>query len=109
MPYGPQYDPHTSYDGKERGLLGLFICVSLEDQFEFLSAHWVNEGGLHGGVPTGAKDPLLGANTPEGSKFRIPTDKGTFTLKGFPQFVTTRGGLYCFLPSITALRYIASV
>ena len=27
---------------------------------------------------------------------------------GLSQFVTTRGGLYCFLPSITALKWMAA-
>src|SRR5581483_2347740 len=37
MPYGPKYDPsNKTADHQERGLLGLFVCASLEDQFEFL-------------------------------------------------------------------------
>jgi hypothetical protein len=31
MPYGPIYDPRRP-DDKPRGLLGLFICVSLRDR-----------------------------------------------------------------------------
>jgi deferrochelatase/peroxidase EfeB len=34
IPYGPPYDPNSPPDGIERGLLGLFLCVSLKDQFE---------------------------------------------------------------------------
>jgi len=30
-------------------------------------------------------------------------------LDGLPRFVTTRGGAYCFLPSITGLRYLADL
>jgi len=109
MPYGPPYNPALPNDGYKRGLLGLFICVSLDDQFEFLMADWLNEGGFSGGVPTGTKDPLIGNNTPEQSKFIIPAKGKSLILEGFPRFVTTRGGAYCFLPSITALRYIAAL
>lgn len=91
MPYGP---PYAEAPEKQRGLLGVFICASLEDQFEFLMANWINQGGFRPGVPSGDLDPLFGSNPP-GS--------------GFSRFVTTRGAAYCFLPSLTALRYIASL
>ena len=29
-------------------------------------------------------------------------------MPGLPRFVTTRGGAYCFLPSVTAIRYLAN-
>ncbi|MDQ5855136.1 MAG: hypothetical protein M3302_02180 [Actinomycetota bacterium] len=29
-------------------------------------------------------------------------------LPGLSRFVTTRGGAYCFLPSVTAIRYLAN-
>jgi Dyp-type peroxidase family len=110
MPYGPDYrdDPD---DKAERGLLGLFICVSLEDQFEFLMSQWVNEGGFNNGLPTRTKDPLIGSNTPDESKFIIPVEgEGKpRIIRGFSRFVTTRGAAYCFLPSITALKYIAKL
>jgi len=105
MPYGLPYK--EAPEGK-RGLLGLFICASLEDQFEFLMANWINRGGFRAGVPTGATDPLFGSNDQE-STFFIPTKERLLSITGFQQFVTTRGGAYCFLPSITALRYIAEL
>jgi Dyp-type peroxidase family len=109
MPYGPPYNPATPNDGSKRGLLGLFICVSLDDQFEFLMANWLNEGGFSGGVPTGTKDPMVSNNTSGESKFIIPAKGKRLIIKDFPQFVTTHGGAYCFLPSITALKYIAAL
>ena len=83
MPYGPVYDSKEP-DKKERGLLGLFIGVSIEDQFEFIMQNWVNKGGFRQGLPTNSADPFL-------------------------PFIRTRGCAYCFLPSISALEYIASV
>ena len=54
------HDPARPRDGHERGLLGLFIGVSLKDQFEFLMAEWANDGLFAPGLGR-SKDPLLGA------------------------------------------------
>lgn len=107
MPYGPPYDPTNPNDGIERGLLGLFINVSLKDQFEFIMSTWLNDGDFAGINNT--RDPLMGNNSPAESRFLIPTQKGTQTVTGFPRFVITRGSAYCFLPSVTALKYIANL
>jgi deferrochelatase/peroxidase EfeB len=107
MTYGPPYDPANPRDGHERGLLGMFIGVSLLDQFEFLMAHWVNDGKFTAGLTQDEKDPLLGAHPDGGGRFSIPRPEGPVVLDGFSRFITTRGGAYCFLPSITAIRYLA--
>jgi hypothetical protein len=41
--------------------------------------------------------------------FEIPQASGAPSLKitGFSSFATTRASAYCFLPSITALKFIA--
>lgn len=106
LSYGPPYDPAVANDGIERGILGMFICVSFRDQFEFLMSEWVNDGIFAAGLGR-TKDPMIGSNTPEDSKFVIPDPAGAKTIAGFSRFVTTRGSAYCFLPSITALRYMA--
>ncbi|MGH3939299.1 MAG: Dyp-type peroxidase [Pseudonocardiaceae bacterium] len=108
IPYGPPYDPAHSRDGHARGLLGLFIGVSLCDQFEFLMSEWANGETFTAGL-RGTRDPLLG-DTPAGAgRFAIPSPEGTVVLDGFSPFVTTRGGAYCFLPSISAIRYLAAL
>lgn len=106
LSYGPPYNPAHPNDGIERGTLGMFICVSIADQFEFIMTDWVNNGAFAGGL-SGTKDPMIGNNTPEDSKFKIPAAGGPKIVTGFSQFVTTRGSAYCFLPSITALKYMA--
>ena len=35
--------------------------------------------------------------------------KNNTHVTGFPRLITTRGGAYCFLPSVTGLRYLASL
>lgn len=108
MPYGPWYDPASEKeDGIERGLLGLFICVSLEDQFEFLMTNWMNRGGFRSELPSHTKDLTVSSTTRGDTSFQVPTPKGIVSLPQFSHFVTTRGAAYCFLPSLTALRYLA--
>ena len=108
IPYGPPYDPARPRDGQPRGLLGLFIGASLADQFEFLMTQWLNDGTFAPGLGR-ARDPMAGANEPGAGRFSIPRPDGPIVLDGLPRFVTTRGGAYCFLPSITALRYLADL
>ena len=109
LPYGPPYDPAHPSDGVERGLLGLFIGVSLKDQFEFLMRDWVNGDSFAPGI-SGSRDPVLGNNGIDQGKIMIPQPNGNkLVISGFSQLVTTRGGAYCFLPGISAVRYLASI
>jgi Dyp-type peroxidase family len=109
IPYGPAYDPTQPRDGIDRGLLGLFIGVSLRDQFEFVMANWANSGTFTAGLGR-TQDPLVGGHDSKAnSMFVIPRPDGPVALDGMARFVTTRGGLYCFLPSRTALRYLATL
>ena len=55
LPYGPPFDPSQPDDGLERGLVGLFIGVSLKDQFEFIMQDWVNKGDFAPGI-SGTRD-----------------------------------------------------
>jgi deferrochelatase/peroxidase EfeB len=107
MPYGPPYDPAHPNDGIERGLLGLFINGDLATQFEFIMSTWLNDGDFAGINNT--RDPLVGDNRPEESKFVIPTQKRPQKVTGFPRFIITRGSVYCFLPSVTALKHLANL
>ena len=109
LPYGPPFDPAHPHDGEERGLLGLFIAVSLKDQFEFLMSEWVNGDTFAPGL-SGTKDPLLGHTASGAGKFTIPREGGQpIVVSGFSQLVTTRGAAYAFIPSLTALQYIAQL
>lgn len=108
MSYGPDFDPAVP-DKHERGLLGNFIGANLGAQFEAIMCDWMNLG-LHDPNITGSNDPLTGANTAETSWFDLTLkDRGVFRLRGFPRFVTTRGGAYTFLPSLPAIRYLAAL
>ena len=110
LPYGPPFDPANPDDGIERGLLGLFIGVSLKDQFEFLMSDWGNGGNLAPGLRD-TRDPIIGDNSLPGASFLIPIEgqKRPVELAGLSSFVICRGAAYCFLPSATAIRYISSL
>jgi deferrochelatase/peroxidase EfeB len=112
MPYGPKYDPSVPYDGVERGLLGYFINTYIENQYEFVLKEWAESGEFAGRVRLNpkSKDPIIGANSPDDSVFELPQPSGPpLRLTGFKRFVTTQAAAYCFLPSITGLKWIASI
>lgn len=108
LPYGPPFNPQRPDDGIERGLIGYFINADFANQFQFLMSQWMNLDNFTGGMITGA-DPLIGTNSASSSVFTIPTSPtSSIKVSGFAPFVITRGSAYCFLPSMTGLRYIAS-
>jgi deferrochelatase/peroxidase EfeB len=113
IPYGPIYDPAQPYDGIERGLLGYFINSSIENQYEFVLGHWVNESEFAGAVrlPPKSRDPMIGTQDAAESIFVIPRANGAPPIKitGFSSFTTTKAAAYCFLPSITAIKFIANL
>jgi deferrochelatase/peroxidase EfeB len=113
MPYGPAYDPTQPYDGIERGLLGYFINASIENQYEFVLSHWVNDSEFAGAVRLNpkSKDPMIGTQDPAESIFVIPQANGVCPIEitGFSSFLRTKATAYCFLPSITAIKFIANL
>ncbi len=64
---------------------------------------------------TGESDPLLGNRAPlpgcpVTADFSRPRAAGLrHRFAGLPRFVTVRGGAYFFLPSLRALRYLATI
>jgi Dyp-type peroxidase family len=93
-------------DGAERGAVFLLIGAHLQRQFEFVQSQWVTDGNFisHGTE----QDPLIGNNEGEGV-FTIPKRPVRRRLHGLPQFVTVRGGEYCFMPGLRALRWLAAL
>jgi deferrochelatase/peroxidase EfeB len=88
LPSGPVYDPTQPYDGIERGLLGYFINSSIENQYEFVLGHWVNDSEFAGSVRLNpkSKDPMIGTQDPAESIFVIPQADGRprSRSRGFP-------------------------
>ena len=101
--------PYDEPGGKDKGLLGLFFCASLEEQFEHVLGAWMNSSPLrlstHGFV---GKDPLVGNQDIYNAEFEMPkTSTSKLTLCEIPTFVQTVGTSYAFFPSLAALQKIA--
>jgi deferrochelatase/peroxidase EfeB len=113
LPYGPIYDPSQPYDGIERGLLGYFINSNIENQYEFVLSEWVHKAEFAGSVRLNpkSKDPMIATQDPSESIFVIPQKDGTPAIKvtGLSTFTSTKAAAYCFLPSVTAIKFIAQL
>lgn len=71
-----------------------------------MKSQWLNDGHFTG--LDQEKDLLTGDNDGTGI-FTIPQHPIRRRLHGVERFVTTRGGEYFFLPSLSALRWLADV
>jgi deferrochelatase/peroxidase EfeB len=113
LPYGPVYDPTKPYDNIPRGLLGYFINTNIENQYEFVLGEWVNKSEFAGSVrlDSKSKDPMIGTQDPNESVFDIPRANGAppIRISGFSGFVKTMAAAYCFLPSVTAIKFISKL
>ncbi len=93
-------------DGADRGLMFAFVGANLGRQFEFVQSEWMNDSAFFGGGSE--QDPICGAA--DGSRaFPIPRRPIRRVLAVLPRFVVTRGGEYCFLPSLSALRWLGEL
>jgi Dyp-type peroxidase family len=93
-------------DGAERGGVFLLIGAHLERQFEFVQSQWATDGNF---ISHGAEqDPIIGNNEGDGI-FTIPKHPVRRRLHALRKFVTVRGGEYCFMPGLRALRWLANL
>ncbi|HEX4771378.1 MAG TPA: Dyp-type peroxidase [Bryobacteraceae bacterium] len=105
--YGPVLPSDaTQDDGVDRGIIFAFVGANLGRQFEFVQSEWMNDGAFFGGRSD--KDPISGSGDGSGT-FDVPRRPVKMRLKGLPQFVVTRGGEYCFLPGLRALRWLGDL
>jgi Dyp-type peroxidase family len=115
MPYGPElsHDPTPAEQEAERGLVFVCLNANISRQYEVVQGEWLSDGRA---FDLGAdRDPLTGG----------PQEDGKFVLHGrparnsepatppkvlapLPQFVSTRGGEYLWVPSIPALRALGA-
>jgi deferrochelatase/peroxidase EfeB len=116
MPYGPQYHPDSPAPAN-RGLIGPFIGLDLADQFEFIMGAWFLTGAA---FTAPNPEPFLGpagdfslqfpTGYPATPRVTCPVYQPDPAKKGrHPQFITTKGSAYLFLPSINALNHLAGL
>jgi Dyp-type peroxidase family len=104
--YGPPLPEDAPEDGVERGIASFIGCASLTRQFEFAMNVWTNDPHFQG--LDDERDPIIG--THDGTfDMTIPARPIRKKIEGLPAFTTVRGGAYFFLPSIRALRFLASL
>jgi deferrochelatase/peroxidase EfeB len=114
MPYGKPLKSDKD-DGIDRGLIGIFLCGSLAQQFEKIYS-WMNLNDFSSVFPSypSPQDAVLGNRDTQAGQavtsFLIPMPDNpagiTFNLS---DFIVTRGTAYCLLPSLTSLRLIAGL
>ena len=94
-------------------MLFYFINANIENQYEFVLRQWVNDSEFAGAVRLNpnSKDPLIGNPDPTAGVLMLPQANGQPPIEftGLSSFVTTKAAAYVFLPSITALRFIANL
>ena len=110
IPYGPEWHAGDPPDSVARGLLGHFIGASLTLQFETVMGEWLNRGMTNPDI-TDTNDVLIGVHQ-NPNTFTIPIAPNEPPLNvpvNDLQFTFTRGCIYAFLPSLTALRWIGEL
>ncbi len=110
LPYGP-YVPQDQpvHDDDEHGIIFMALNASLFRQFEFVQQQWIEYG--NDARLGNDKDMLMGNHSGHDRYVIQGTEdpkNPPFVCGGLPNFVELRGGDYFFLPSMTALRMIAS-
>src|ERR1043166_6995660 len=107
--YGPPYDPNavsTEADEIPRGAIFMFISAKAMATMEFLQQEWIDEGNFVGLGEE--RDPIIGRQE-EGASFTIPHEPVRRRVHGIDTFNVLRGGEYFFMPSISALTWIANL
>ena len=120
LPYGPPLSDGQE-DKTDRGVMFIAVVADIARQFEFVQKNWVNDGNFLR-LDSTDRDPLVGnkcdardlsLTSPAGqphpetpTKFTVPAATRLPWALNLPEFVTTRGGEYFFLPSVTVLRGI---
>jgi len=108
LPYGPERQQDEPDDQNERGLIGYFLCADLEAQWEFIQRVWVHDDIATAGI-RGTREPIGGTQHEDDGAFLISTaDGGPIQLGGLQTLTYTRGSVYCLLPGIGGLRWIAA-
>lgn len=123
LPYGPPLNGKED-DRTDRGLMFIALVADIARQFEFVQRNWVNNGDPFR-LDRTDRDPLIGNNhdprdipppDPSGQphqetprKLTVPGATRIPWALNLPEFVTTKGGDYFFLPSVTALKGLATL
>jgi Dyp-type peroxidase family len=99
---------------KPNGEVGLlFGCfnANISKQFEFIQYTWANSPKFK--RLYGDPDPFIGVREDPEKKmeqiFTIPQETTNRVLTDLPRFVNVKGGAYFFFPSITSIKFLATI
>lgn len=92
-------------EGRQPGLLFMCLNGDIERQFEFVQQTWLVSPSFHG--LSGEQDPLT--SNCDGTGYVVPSHDGPVRLKPLPQFVTTLGGGYFFMPGRSLLAWLGGM
>ena len=107
--YGPPYDPNAMSEADDevpRGAFFLFISAKAMATMEFLQQEWIQDGNFIGAGSE--RDPIIGRQD-EGATFTIPKQPVRRRVHGIDTFNVLRGGEYFFMPSLSALKWLADL
>lgn len=106
IPYGAKFSAGES-DRVERGLLGVFFCADIEDQFEHLLREWADMNPMGTPSKSRSKDPLIGQHVDPNAAFDVPMPgEGKTRITGFQPFVKTLGTVYALFPGLQAFQML---
>ena len=89
-----------------RGAYFLFISAKAMATIEFLQQEWINDGNFIGAG--NERDPIVGLQE-DGATFTIPKEPVRRRVHGIETFNVLRGGEYFFMPSLSALKWLADL
>jgi Dyp-type peroxidase family len=107
--YGPPYDPNDFSelaDTTPRGAIFLLLSAKAMATLEFLQKEWINDGNFIGAGDE--RDPIIGLQE-EGATFTIPRKPARRRIHGIQTFNVLKGGEYFFMPSLSALNWLANL
>ena len=105
--YGPPHDPNALSEADDevpRGAIFLFISAKAMATIEFLQQEWINDGNFIG---AGNERDLIVGLQEEEATFTIPKEPVRRRVHSIETFNVLRGGEYFFMPSLSALNWIA--
>jgi len=104
----------TQDDGAERGLVGIFLCARINEQF-YTALRWINKTGFSEALHSKPynewmQDALFGSRSKPKADPRliIPDASAGVTEAALPNFITYRGVCNFLLPSMSSLRILTS-
>jgi deferrochelatase/peroxidase EfeB len=107
--FGRPYDPSevsAEADEVPRGAHFLFISAKAMTTIEFLQQEWIDDGNFIG--VDAERDPIIGLQD-DGATFTVPREPVRHRYRGIETFNVLRGGEYLFMPSLSALRWLAEL